>query len=209
MKPIIALDGDGVLLDYHQAYRQAWHRAFGVLPELRDAQAYWPMDRWNVRKLEGTDHELFRQCFDYDFWSSVPAIPGALDASLKLHRAGYELVCVSALDSQFESARLQNLRKLGFPIERVIATANSIGPTSPKAKVLDALKPVAFIDDYLPYLFGISPSIHTALILREPNGSPNVGPQLINARSQHDDLANFANWWLKSDENSEKQISTI
>lgn len=28
-KPIIALDADGVLLDYHVAYRSAWHKAFG------------------------------------------------------------------------------------------------------------------------------------------------------------------------------------
>lgn len=136
MKPIIALDGDGVLLDYHQAYRQAWHKAFGVLPALKDALAYWPMDRWDVRQLDGADHDQFRQCFDDYFWFTVPAIPGAVDAALKLHQAGYELVCVSALDSQFQSARLQNLRDLGFPIERVIATPNSPGQASPKAEAL-------------------------------------------------------------------------
>jgi len=48
---IIALDADGVLLDYNAAYRFAWYRAFGELPELLDANAYWAIDRWNVRRL--------------------------------------------------------------------------------------------------------------------------------------------------------------
>ena len=41
----IALDADGVLLDNHSAYRNAWQRAFGVLPDVRDPNAYWPIDR--------------------------------------------------------------------------------------------------------------------------------------------------------------------
>lgn len=200
MRPIIALDADGVLLDYHQAYRHAWHKAFGIMPNLKDALAYWPMDRWDVRKLDGANHDQFRQCFDYEFWSTVPAIFGAVDAAKKLHHAGYELVCVSALDFQFRPARLKNLQDLGFPIERVFATDHSHGKVSPKAEALHALKPVAFVDDYLPYFSGISTAIHTALILREPNGSPNVGPQLANADSQHDHLAGFANWWIERDE---------
>jgi hypothetical protein len=38
--------------------------------------------------------------------------------------------------------------------------------------------------------------IHTALILRQSTGSPNVGPGLSDAKSQHADLADFSNWWL-------------
>ena len=56
MSKIIALDADGVLLDYHAAYRIAWFRAFGVLPEIKDSRAYFPMERWDVRILVG--HEL-------------------------------------------------------------------------------------------------------------------------------------------------------
>jgi hypothetical protein len=41
-KPTIALDADGVLLDYHQAYHLVWQKTFGVLPELAVPQAYFP-----------------------------------------------------------------------------------------------------------------------------------------------------------------------
>lgn len=196
MKKTIALDADGVLLDYHAAYRLAWERAFSILPELKDELAYWPLDRWNVERVTGAKLEQFRTCFDEHFWSTIPATLNSVEACLKLHDAGYELVCVSAVQTQFQQARLSNLQSCGFPIEHVIATPNVAGSVSPKAEALLKLKPIAFVDDYLPYMRGVSDNIHKALILREPNGSPNTGEELSNVHSQHTDLASFTNWWL-------------
>lgn len=195
-KPIIALDGDGVLVDYHQAYRGAWAKAFGTLPAIRDPHAYWPIDRFDVRRLIGDELDHFRKHFDDEYWSSIPAIPGAVDACHALHDAGFELVCVTAIEAHLQPARLKNLRVHGFPIEQVIATSNRAGDISPKAQALKSLEPVAFVDDYLPYLRGLPAQIHAALILREPNGSPNIGLELDCAHSQHQDLADFATWWL-------------
>jgi hypothetical protein len=192
---IIALDADGVLLDYHATYRRAWGKAFGELPGLRDPNAYWAMDRWDVRRLKGEELDVFRACFDEDYWASIPAIPNAVRACEELCAAGYELVCVSAIGSRFQSARLRNLRDCGFPIDRVIATANTANDASPKAAALRELRPIAFVDDFLPFLLGIPNDIHAALVLREPNGSPNVGEDLSLAHSQHSDLADFASWW--------------
>lgn len=163
-KPVIAIDADGVLLDYGAAYPHAWQSAFGVFPRERDPEAYRPLDRWDVERLAGARLELFRRQFDESFWSSIPAMPGAIDASHALQKAGHVLVCVSALDPIYEQARLRNLRKLGFPIERVIATphANVLG--NPKAAANTALQPIAFVDDFLPYLVGLPQGIHTALL---------------------------------------------
>lgn len=196
MKPIIALDADGVLLDYHHAYAQAWSKAFGATPAVRDPLAYWPIDRWDVRRLTGEELDHFRTHFDYHYWSTIPAIAGAVEACCNLVGAGFELVCVSAVDAHFEAARLQNLRSCGFPIERVLATENAAKGVSPKAAALRMLEPVAFVDDFLPYLQGIPKEIHAALVLREPNGSPNVGDGLAWSHSQHVDLAAFTAWWL-------------
>ena len=195
-RPLIALDADGVLLDFHLGYASAWQRAFGHLPVERDRQAYWPMDRWHVERLDAARRELFRAAFDGHFWSTVPAIDGAVRACERLRDAGFDLVCVSALDLEFEAARLRNLRDLGFPIERVIATGNAIGERSPKADTIIELRPVAFVDDYVPYMRGVPGDVHTALVLRAPNGSPNVGVDLALAKSVHDDLAGFVEHWL-------------
>jgi beta-phosphoglucomutase-like phosphatase (HAD superfamily) len=124
-RPLIALDADGVLLDFHRGYAGAWQRAFGAHPAERDPRAYWPMDRWHVERLDEAGRAHFRRHFDDEFWSSVPAIDGAIEACQRLHDAGYDLVCVSALEVEHEAARLRNLRSHGFPIERVVATGNA------------------------------------------------------------------------------------
>ena len=104
---------------------------------------------------------------------------------------------VEPLDLEHESARLRNLRDHGFPIERVIATGNAIGERSPKADAITELDPEAFVDDYLPYMRGLPSHVHTALVLRAPNGSPNVGDEItLLARSIHADLPDFASHWL-------------
>ena len=197
VRPVIALDADGVLLDFHLGYADAWRRAFGAVPRERDPLAYWPMDRWDVDRLDDAGRAHFRRFFDETFWATVPAIPGAVEACHRLHEAGFDLVCVSALESAFETARLRNLRDHGFPIERVIATGNAPGQRSPKADAISVLDPEAFVDDYLPYLRGIPPHVHTALVLRAPNGSPNGGDDMRLARSVHDDLDAFAAHWLQ------------
>lgn len=42
-RPLIALDADGVLLDYSLAYAHLWERAFGYFPKELDKNAYWPL----------------------------------------------------------------------------------------------------------------------------------------------------------------------
>ena len=195
-KRLIALDADGVLLDFHLGYAGAWQRAFGAAPRERDRLAYWPIDRWEVERLDDAKRAHFRKHFDETFWTSVPAIAGAVEACNRLHDAGFELVCVSALEAEYEAARLRNLRDLGFPIERVIATGNAAGERSPKADAIAALDPQAFVDDYLPYMRGVPSHVHTALILRALNGSPNTGEEMALARSVHDDLSGFVTHWL-------------
>jgi phosphoglycolate phosphatase-like HAD superfamily hydrolase len=196
-RPILALDADGVLVDLHAAYATAWRQAFGVALIEQDPQAYWPMDRWGVGRLEPEQRRELRAQFEREsLWASLPAIEGAVQACHRLHDAGYELVCVTALEARFERARLDNLKALGFPIRRVIATGHVEGDRSPKADAIAALRPVAFVDDYIVYMRGVPSEVHTALVLRAPNGSPNVGDELKLARSVHQDLADFADHWL-------------
>jgi len=197
-KGIIALDADGVLLDYGLAYAGAWQKAFGQLPRERDPLAYWPIDRWEVEHLADERLDMLRRCFDEEFWCGIPPVPGAIEACHLLTAAGFELVCVTALPEEFRSARERNLRAHGFPIDMVHATDNVVpGGRSPKAETLHRLRPVAFVDDYLPYLIGVDSTIHRALIMRSATRSPNVGEALRFADSRHADLLAFANSWTR------------
>jgi phosphoglycolate phosphatase-like HAD superfamily hydrolase len=196
-RPILALDADGVLVDLHIGYARAWQQAFGVALVERDPQAYWPADRWAVEPIDAEQRLLLRAQFERpEMWESLPAIAGAVEACHRLHNAGYELVCVTALEARFQPARLRNLKSLGFPIRKVVATGHMEGQRSPKADAIQALRPVAFVDDYIAYMRGVPTEVHTALVLRAPNGSPNVGDELKLARSVHQDLADFADHWL-------------
>ncbi len=195
-REIIALDADGVLLDYGLAYASAWQRAFGVYPGERDPHAYWTIDRWDVERLTGERLNELRKVFDESFWESIPPVPGAVEACERLVGAGYELVCVTALPEMFRAARERNLQQHGFPIDLVHATDNVEAHRSPKADTLKSLKPVAFVDDYLPYFVGVDSAIHRALILRGKTGSPNAGELLVHTDSTHADLASFATTWL-------------
>lgn len=196
-RPLIALDADGVLVDLHVGYARAWQQAFGVFPAERDPHAYWPMDRWDVERVDAEQRLLLRAQFEQPaLWETLPAMPGAVQACHRLHDAGYELVCVTALESRFQRARLNNLKSLGFPIRKVVATGHAEGERSPKADAIEQLRPVAFVDDYIAYLRGLPAYVHTALVLRAPNGSPNVGDELQAVRSIHRDLADFADHWL-------------
>jgi phosphoglycolate phosphatase-like HAD superfamily hydrolase len=196
-RPIIALDVDGVLLDLHAGYARAWQLAFGEVLTERDPRAYWPMARFGVEAIDAEQRLLLREQFQRtELWESLPAIEGALRACHRLHDAGYELVCVTALETQYHAARTRNLKKLGFPIRKVVTTGHTEGERSPKADAIEALRPVAFVDDYVAYLRGLPMWVHTALVLRAPNGSPNVGEDLNLASSIHQDLADFADHWL-------------
>ena len=192
---LIALDADGVLLDYNLAYARAWEKAFGAYPREKDPNAYWAMDRWDVHRVEGEELMRFRSSFDENFWTHLPALPGAIEACHALKAAGHDLVCVTALPPRFGAARAENLKRLGFPVDDVIAVDNHDGPVSPKAPMLHHLNPVAFVDDFLPYLKGVNPSIHLALISRETNGTPNQGEDMGLAASHHQNLREFSTWW--------------
>lgn len=138
-RAIIALDADGVLLDYNLAYAAAWERAYGVRPLERDPAAYWAKNRWDVPDLADDELIRFRRYFDAAFWTSLPAMAGAIDACQLLHDAGYELVCVTAMQFEFAEARERNLRELGFPIRRVLATGGDASRGSPKRSALEFL----------------------------------------------------------------------
>lgn len=195
-KGSIVLDADGVLLDYNRAYAQVWAQVFGNFPHEKNPNAYWALDRWDVDRLEGESLTRFRNAFDESFWGNIPAVEGSQAACKALNQAGYDLICVTALPAKFQQARQQNLIQLGFPIDIVHTVDHAEGDVSPKAALINALQPVAFVDDFLPYLVGINRDTHSALILRETDQSPNAGLLLSHASSQHTNLDAFARWWL-------------
>lgn len=160
MQKRIVVDADGVLLDYRASYPKVWLKAFGrelkvVTPNSYHAHVQYGLDIPNDEALTTT----FFSHFDEEVWQTLPECPGAVLACQQLHKAGFELVCVTAMPPKFAKARLFNLRTLGFPIDQVIATGRVEG-LNPKLAALTQLNPIAFVDDLGANFVDIPSTIH-------------------------------------------------
>lgn len=180
----IAIDGDGVIFNWNNSYARLWERVFGKKLEVQDDKAYFAIDRFKVPKLQGDDLQKFRQARDEEFWTTMDILPGAIEACNILIDNGFHLVMVTAADHATREFRQRNLIDKGVPIHTVYTVSDEPCEGSPKAAVLNELKPLVFIDDYLPYFKGVDGSITKVLIdrNRECPNNPNMGPdrQAIN-----------------------------
>lgn len=169
MKDILAFDGDGVLIDYKSGYRKIWKMCFGEDLTVKKP-SYHATTHFGVQNPDKKSH--FWKLFHHHGWQIMEPEPGAVEACQELHDAGFEIVCVTAMPSQYQEHRLKNLRRLGFPIEKVIATGTA-KTYNPKKEAIDELKPLFFVDDDAYKLKDLSCS--TILIEPHFHDSPNQG----------------------------------
>jgi hypothetical protein len=201
---LILLDADGVMVDYHAGYAQAWERAFGEKLQVKDPQGHHPMHYWEVPLLDATGQaHLNEKGFNEEAWSTMPALPGAVEACRELQRIGFRLQCASALSPKWRDARAANLKALGFEMEDVHAVGHSSDTaapgtprlaSNPKLQIVTTLAPRFFVDDHLPFFQGVPAGVWRALIDVRPNGSTNGDPTLESPHSRHQSLAEFAAW---------------
>jgi hypothetical protein len=195
----IAIDADGVLVDYNSVYPIVWKKAFGTDLQVIQPHCYHAKDQFGVDLSDPALKTRFYDAFDADVWSSMPALPGAVEATHLLSQAGYELVCVTSMPSEFTEARQKNLIALGMPISRVFATGRdrSKDYINPKKEVIDSLQPLYFLDDLLENFKHLSPGVHHGFIDYGKHNSPNeVLRSLQLHHTRHDSLLDFANWLL-------------
>jgi hypothetical protein len=195
-KKIIALDCDGVLLSYQQSYEIVWERAFGEKLSVIKANAYHANNMYGVEFKSESEKNKFFSFFTADVWESMPALPMAKEACDRLVHAGYELVCVTAMPQEYLLQREINLKKLQFPIHRVIATGRS-GLGFTKTKSLHEIMPIAFVDDLATNFIDLNPLIHRAFIQTDAEDAPDPQLSLTLPASTHVSLDQFVDFWLK------------
>lgn len=174
LRPVIALDADGVLLHYNKAYGSVWTEHFAEQLSVVDPTAYHATTYWGVSN-PSKDHP-FWELFTRKGWRNMEAMDGALEACRKLHEAGYRLVCVTSMPEDKRQDRFDNLIDLGFPIDEVIATGSKFGfKGNPKKEAIEALQPLYFVDDELRKLKDLPDTVHCVLVDPDHSDSPNVG----------------------------------
>ncbi|CAF2056680.1 unnamed protein product [Rotaria magnacalcarata] len=174
-KPIIALDCDGVLLDYHATFAQIYEKTFGKQLTVVSPKSYHSSTVYDVT-FTPEEQNRFNEIWDAEGWRTMPMLDGALQACNLLHEAGYELICVTAIPACFADHRLANFRSHGFPINRVISTGHDKEnpQNNPKKKIIEEMHPVAFVDD-LRRNFKDIQGVHTKFVFidNECHDDPN------------------------------------
>ncbi|CAF3842352.1 unnamed protein product [Rotaria sp. Silwood1] len=179
-KPIIALDCDGVLLDYHTTFAQIYEQVFGKQLTIVSPKSYHARDMYGV-KFTDEEKVEFERIWDEHGWRKMPTHDGAVEACHLLHQAGYELVCVTAMPAQFIEHRLENFRLHGFPIDKIISSGYDKHNfnNNPKKQIIEDLHPVAFVDDVRRNFKDIK-GVHTKLIF--------IDNQYHDDPNQHDEI---------------------
>jgi len=195
-KRLAIVDCDGVCLDYNAVFPEVWLKAFGERLSVVRPDCYHARHRFGIASISPQQHRVFKEHFGAGEWGRMPALPGAVDGCRDLVRAGYEIVCVTAMPAEFQPARLRNLRELGFPIDTVIATGHAQPGANPKLDIVRALQPELFVDDLASNFRGVPDAVHTALVDQDLWDSPNLDPAAPLPRSRHRSLRHFATWWL-------------
>ena len=192
---IIALDADGVLLDYNKAAARTWEIAFGHAPVVKDPGAYHFRNVYDMDLSDDKKYSTFYGIFEKTAWSSMPAMPQAVEGCQMLHDMGYDLHVVSSMPVAFADYRVENFRALGMPIASVTATGRIEGGGNPKRAKLLALQPVAFVDDLLSNFDGVHQEMHCALLHWDSMDNPNQIHEHEMKASSHSDMMNFAEYW--------------
>jgi hypothetical protein len=192
----IALDCDGVILDYIECYKRLYNEFFNdnkkaVNPYSYTADIHLGID-WTHREKE---QSAFYDYFGQNGWTSMKPISGAVEATKKIKEAGYKIVIVTSIPFDKANARHDNLLKEGVSFDDVIAcgshsTANG---SNIKKPYLDKLAPQYFADDLLQNFSGVSDNINCVLIdwFCENNENFRKSENGIKVFSTHEKLIQF------------------
>lgn len=196
MKPLFLIDGDGVMLDYNQAFKEHYEKIYNTSLTLKKPKSYLAVEMWGVGNMSKEDYHHFKtESEKIGIWENMPALPDSLEFVKELSQY-FTVWCLTSMPTEYEQARLKNLQNLGFPIEKVIATSR-VGKENPKKRFVEELKPMYFLDDLLQNFVDIHPKNKTKLIYLDwkHEDSPNKEYDHINP---HMTIHHYQDFFAKS-----------
>lgn len=142
---LIALDVDGVLLDFDAGMRKLGQRVLGrtLVPRTR----HFPLgQRYGLTQDE--DRRLW-DALSLDGFRDLPLLPGADDAVRRLRDAGLAIHLVTGIAPTLADVRLANLQDHGITVDGIVCVGHGLAR---KDEALARLAPIAFVDDRLNHL---------------------------------------------------------
>lgn len=202
MKPLFLIDGDGVMLDYNQAFKENYEKIYNKKLTLTNPHSYQAVEMWGVGDMSKEDYEHFKkESAKLGIWENMPALPDSLEFVKEISKY-FTVWCLTSMPTEYEQHRLRNLQNLGFPIEKVIATSR-VGNENPKKRFIEKLKPVYFMDDLLQNFVDLNSKLKTKLVFLDwkHENSPNKKYNHISPHmriNHYDDFFALSDYYIKS-----------
>lgn len=147
----IALDVDGVLLDFMHSFDEAAEIVLGR--KVVANQDENKMDHYHLGKRVGTDDTTAANILEYmqtsGMYARLRALPGAKEAVKAIKDDGYHITIVTALPDNVKEMRLKNLLDV---LDLVPDEIYCVGMGQSKAEALKKVNPDVFVDDRIDYL---------------------------------------------------------
>lgn len=148
-RPIVALDVDGVILDFDLGWRRVAEDCLGR-PLTCNPRIYTLKDRYAL-----STRELYRVWLAFDrqqAWTRLPPVAGAVAAVRRL-LADHDVHLVTAIPRGLRRDREINLQAIGLPGLPVHCVGvNVLGRAGCKVRTLATLRPQVYVDDRLAHL---------------------------------------------------------
>ncbi|MDD5279534.1 HAD family hydrolase [Acidithiobacillus sp.] len=141
---VVALDIDGILLDFEGHWTDCARRVLDW-PDLKKLnESYQLHDRYGLPKADA--HHVWDTFHHEVQWANVPLYDHARDLVYALEDMGCQVWAVTSIRAEFHQARVDSLCGL-LPVGRVICVDPHHAPIE-KVAALHRIGAVAFLDDH-------------------------------------------------------------
>jgi FMN phosphatase YigB (HAD superfamily) len=160
---VIALDVDGVLLDFMPAFDKAAEALLGkrikIHKDEHSLNHYHLKDR--IQSTQEDVDAVLQYMIDTGVYANLQPLPGAREALDAIKAEGFKIVLVTALPEAAKLSRLLNLKNyLDFEPDEI----HCVGMGMTKGEKLKEIQPDVFIDDRIDYLASGASIYHLAWV---------------------------------------------
>jgi FMN phosphatase YigB (HAD superfamily) len=163
----IALDVDGVLLDFTRACDEYVKKNLGIEPIKK-------LDGFNLNFISmktryglGSDEDvliLLDKMVADGFYKNIPALDGVKEAVDKIKSLDYKIIVITAIHDGAKNDRLENLKNI---LNLVPDEIYCVGMGKSKSQIIKEVHPDIFVDDRMKYLKGGDKVFHSVWVDQE------------------------------------------
>ena len=163
----IALDVDGVLLDFTKASDDYMKKHFGKEPIILIDDFNLSITSMQKRYGLNSDKDvllLLDEMVANGFYKNIPAFKGVKEAVEKIKEKNFKIVIITAIHDGAKEDRLVNLLN---EVNLIPDEIFCVGMGKSKSQIIADLKPDIFVDDRMKYLKGGDKVFHSVWVDQE------------------------------------------